>query len=45
MNIQQKEFIRFIKLLNDNDLLPHVIAIGSWAEFLYRECNLSLKYD
>ena len=40
MNTQQKEFIRFIKLLNDNDVLKDVIVIGSWAEFLYKECRL-----
>lgn len=40
MSIQQTEFIRFIKLLNDNDVLQDVIVIGSWAEFLYKECRL-----
>ncbi len=40
MSIQQTEFIRFIKLLNDNDVLKDVIVIGSWAEFLYKECRL-----
>lgn len=37
MSTQQTEFLRFIKLLDDNDLLQHVILIGSWAEFLYKE--------
>lgn len=40
MSIQQKEFIKFIKLLDDNDCLEHVILIGSWAEFLYRELGV-----
>lgn len=40
MNIQQTEFIRFVKLLNDNDLLDYLILIGSWAEYLYKETNL-----
>ena len=40
MSIQQKEFIKFTKLLDDNDCLEHVILIGSWAEFLYRELGV-----
>ena len=40
MSIQQKEYIKFIKLLDDNDCLEHVILIGSWAEFLYRELGI-----
>lgn len=40
MSIQQKEFIRFIKLLSDNDCLQYVVLIGSWAEFLYRELGI-----
>ena len=45
MNIQQKEFIRFIKLLADNDCLEYVILIGSWAEFLYRELGILQKFE
>ena len=40
MSTQQKEFVRFIKLLADNDCLQHVILVGSWAEFLYRELGV-----
>ena len=40
MSIQQREFIKFIKLLDDNDLLSHVILIGSWAEYIYKETNM-----
>lgn len=45
MSIQQKEFIRFIKLLADNDCLEYVILIGSWAEFLYRELGILQKFE
>ena len=43
--LQQKEFLRFIKLLSDNDVLKDVVLIGSWAEFLYKEAGiLSSEY-
>jgi hypothetical protein len=34
------EFIKIIKLLSDNDLLDHVIVIGSWSEFLYQRTGM-----
>lgn len=40
MSTQRNEFIRFLKLLDDNGCLRHVILVGSWAEFLYEECGL-----
>lgn len=40
MSIQQKQFSRFIKMLNDNDCLQYVILVGSWCEFLYRETQV-----
>ncbi|MCQ2551161.1 MAG: nucleotidyltransferase domain-containing protein [Clostridia bacterium] len=40
MSLQQGAFLRFIKLLSDNDLLEHVILIGSWAEFIYKEAGI-----
>ena len=40
MSIQSKEFLRFIKLLNDNECLEHVILVGSWTESLYQESGL-----
>ena len=40
MSIQQTEFSKFLKLLSDNDCLEHVILVGSWSEFLYREVGL-----
>ena len=45
MNIQQKEFIRFIKLLADNDCLQYVVLVGSWAEFLYRELGILNNFE
>ena len=45
MSIQSKEFLRFVKMLNDNGCLSHVVLVGSWAEFLYRECGLIKDYD
>lgn len=32
---KQTEFLKFLKLLNDNDIIEDVILVGSWAEFLY----------
>lgn len=40
MSIQQTEFSKFLKLLSDNDCLEHVILVGSWSEFLYKEVGL-----
>lgn len=40
LNDQQKAFIRVLDLVADADCLPHVILIGSWAEFAYREAGI-----
>ncbi|MBQ2204951.1 MAG: hypothetical protein II411_03565, partial [Lachnospiraceae bacterium] len=37
---QETEFLKFIKLLDNNGCLSHVILVGSWAEFLYDKANL-----
>lgn len=37
---QENEFLKFIKLLDNNDCLSHVILVGSWAEFLYDKTKL-----
>ena len=37
---QETEFLKFIKLLYNNDCLSHVILVGSWAEFLYDKAKL-----
>lgn len=45
MSTQQKEFIKFIKLLADNDCLQYVILVGSWAEFIYKESGMLGDFD
>ncbi len=32
---QQKEVLRLLKVLHDNDVLNHVVLVGSWAEYIY----------
>lgn len=44
MSIQQTEFLRFLKLLSDNDCLDYVILVGSWAEFVYQRTSLLLDF-
>lgn len=34
-NEQQKEVLRLLKLLNDNNVLEHVVLVGSWSEYVY----------
>ena len=38
--MKYSDFWKFIKLLHDNDLLGHVIVIGSWAEYLYAQSGI-----
>ena len=35
--MKYKDFLNFIQLLHDNELLEHMIVIGSWAEYVYAE--------
>lgn len=44
-NKQEVEFLRFTKLLSDNECLEHVILIGSWAEYIYKEAGLLKDYE
>lgn len=37
---QQKAFSKVLDLIDEAGCLPHVILIGSWAEFAYREANV-----
>lgn len=39
-NDQQKDAIRLLKLLHDNDVLNHVVLIGSWAEYIYAQAGV-----
>lgn len=34
-NEQQKEVLRLLKLLHDNNVLEHVVLVGSWSEYAY----------
>lgn len=34
---QQKEVLSLLKLLDENNILPHVILAGSWAEYAYAQ--------
>ena len=43
MNYQA--FWKFIKLLHDNDLLEHVIVIGSWCEYIYAQGGVLPDYS
>ncbi len=38
--MKDTDFLKFIKLLSDNELLKHLILVGSWAEFIYKKANL-----
>lgn len=40
MNTQERELVRFLRVLDEEGCLPHVILVGSWAELLYERCGL-----
>ncbi len=40
----KNEFHETLQLLDRNDLLKHIILIGSWAEYLYEESNIIDNY-
>ena len=44
-NEQQKEVLQLLKLLDDNDILPHVILAGSWAEYVYAQGGILPGYS
>ena len=44
-DMQQKEFLAFLKLLADNDLLDKVMVAGSWAEYVYAQSGLLPGFD
>ncbi|MBK5253724.1 MAG: hypothetical protein JJE03_04630 [Peptostreptococcaceae bacterium] len=39
-SVLQKEFMKFIKILNDNDCIKHLILIGSWSEYIYMQTGM-----
>lgn len=38
--MKDTDLLKFIKLLSDNDLLQHVILVGSWAEYIYKKTDV-----
>ena len=44
-NAQYKDFWSFLRLLADNDLLKHVVVIGSWAEYLYAQAGVLPDFE
>jgi len=40
---QEREFLKVLELLSDNNCLKHVVLIGSWAEYLYQDTGLLPK--
>ena len=40
MNAQERELIRFLRLLDGEGCLQHVILIGSWPKFLYGKTGI-----
>lgn len=40
MNNQQQAFAKVLDLLEDAGCLRHVVLVGSWAEFVYREAGV-----
>ena len=44
-DMKYKDFWAFIKLLNDNQLLDHIILIGSWAEYVYAQSGILQEYS
>ena len=44
-SIQEREFARFVRLLYDSGCTEHVILVGSWAEYVYRELDMLEGFD
>lgn len=42
---KQREFLRFMKILSDNECLEHMVLTGSWAEYLYSELDILPEYE
>jgi len=39
-NNQQKEVLQLLKLMDENNILSHVILTGSWAEYVYAQAGV-----
>lgn len=40
-----RSFWKFIELLGDNKILPHILIIGSWAEYLIQQAGILPDYQ
>ena len=45
MNKIKKAFWETIKVLDRNEVLEHVVLIGSWAEYIYEESGLLKNFE
>lgn len=45
MNEQQRAFERVLALIEEADCHRHLILVGSWVEFVYRESGVLSQYD
>ena len=45
MNKIKKTFWETIKVLSKNEVLKHVVLIGSWAEYIYEESGLLKNFE
>lgn len=39
-NEQQKEVLQFLKILDNNNVLQHVVITGSWSEYVYAQAEV-----
>lgn len=44
-NEQQKEFLSFMKILDNHNLLGHIVICGSWSEYIYAQSGVIPDYD
>ena len=45
LNSQQQALLRVLDLIEEAGCMPHVMLVGSWAEFVYRECGLLKGFE
>ena len=42
---QQKAFARILDLVEEAGCMPHLVLVGSWAEFVYKEAGMLPGFD
>lgn len=42
---QQKAFARILDLVEEAGCMPHLVLVGSWAEFVYKEAEMLPGFD